>query len=81
VLNQALRAARQAVDQGERDSVRIRTLIQETISRAPLAKIDYIEIISNPELDKVKIIQPGTFAALAVLFGKTRLIDNIILMD
>ncbi|NBI30506.1 pantoate--beta-alanine ligase [Chengkuizengella marina] len=54
------------------------------ISSAPLAKIDYIEILSYPDLQPIEKTNTVTqiladkeiIVALAVKFGKTRLIDN-----
>jgi pantothenate synthetase len=35
-----------------------------------------VEIVDDRTLQPVKVIEPGTFAAVAVYYGKTRLIDN-----
>ena len=43
------------------------------------AKIEYVEIINKNNLESVNIIEEGTFVAVAVYYGKTRLIDNIVL--
>jgi pantoate--beta-alanine ligase len=50
------------------------------IQSQPLAEIDYAEILRYPELTPVTELKPGEriIAALAVRFGKTRLIDNLI---
>ncbi|NGQ94535.1 pantoate--beta-alanine ligase [Brevibacillus sp. SYP-B805] len=50
------------------------------IQSQPLAEIDYAEILHYPELTPVTELKPGDriIAALAVRFGKTRLIDNLI---
>lgn len=42
-----------------------------------MANIDYIEIVDAFDLNEVKTIQGSILIALAVKFGKTRLIDNI----
>jgi pantoate--beta-alanine ligase len=42
-------------------------------------KIDYIELVDKDTLRPIKKIRRGTLIALAVYFGKTRLIDNIII--
>ena len=41
-----------------------------------LAKLDYIEFFDPKTLEPAKRIRRGTHMALAVFFGKTRLIDN-----
>ena len=40
-------------------------------------KIEYIEIVDRIRLDKLEIIDKPALAAIAVIVGKTRLIDNI----
>ena len=42
-------------------------------------KIDYIEAVDKSTLIPVKSLRPGTRVLLAAFFGKTRLIDNIII--
>lgn len=78
VLYRSLCAFRGAVDQGERDTESLRRLITEMITAAPGAEIDYVEILSIPNLEPLVSLKGRIIAALAVRFGKTRLIDNII---
>ena len=42
-------------------------------------RIDYIAMVNKNTLMPVKKLGKGTLIALAVYFGKTRLIDNTIL--
>ena len=50
------------------------------IKSEPLAEIDYVKMYAMPELTPVDGPLSGrNLLALAVKFGKTRLIDNIIL--
>ena len=39
-------------------------------------KLDYVEFFNPETLEPVTRVKPGTQMALAVFFGKTRLIDN-----
>jgi pantoate--beta-alanine ligase len=50
------------------------------ISEMPLASIEYVEVLRYPDLVPVEQPVPGEsiIVALAVRFGKTRLIDNLI---
>jgi len=81
VIFRALQEAADLVKEGERDAIRIKDRIRRKIETAPLAKIEYIEIISPDNLSAVSTIdQKGVFAAVAVWFGKTRLIDNMVLL-
>jgi pantoate--beta-alanine ligase len=44
--------------------------------RKKKGKIDYIALVDKNTLEPVKKIRKGTLVALAVFFGRTRLIDN-----
>ena len=79
-IQQALQGARTAVEAGERSADKIRTLIRTAIEQSDLAKLQYIEIVNDRDLASQERIEAGTFAAVAVYYGKTRLIDNIYLM-
>lgn len=79
VLFQALQLARELYDQGEWDSAVILAAMQEKIHSAPLASIDYLEIVDAKQLLPVEKIEERVLIVMAVYFGKTRLIDNIIL--
>lgn len=76
VLRQALLAARAALRKGERSAAKLRLLIVRTISAAELARIDYVEIADADSLEPVTVVGRNTVFAVAVFFGKTRLIDN-----
>ena len=76
VLNQALQKAEDAVKKGERDAVKLREEIRNTIEKEPLARIDYVEIVDWNTLEPVEKIRGSILAAIAVYIGKTRLIDN-----
>src|SRR5262249_41396303 len=74
VLHKALRAAANAV---EKSADKIITLVSNVISEAPLARIDYIEVVNAETLSPVEVARPNSVLLLAIFFGKTRLIDNI----
>ncbi|BCG59884.1 pantoate--beta-alanine ligase [Paenibacillus sp. URB8-2] len=85
VLSRSLREARAAVEEGRAATTgEVRELLSTIISGSPLADIDYAEILTFPELEPLEGNFPLTEAegeiimALAVRFGRTRLIDNII---
>jgi pantoate--beta-alanine ligase len=78
ILNRTLIKAAAQIKNGERDATTIRAQIFEAISAEPLAAIDYISIVNAAELTDVIKIKGPTLIALAARFGKTRLIDNII---
>ncbi|MFD1774198.1 pantoate--beta-alanine ligase [Paenibacillus rhizophilus] len=85
VLSRSLREARTAVEEGRAATTgEVRELLTGVISGSPLADIDYAEILTFPELEPLEGNFPLIEAegeiimALAVRFGRTRLIDNII---
>ena len=77
-LRRALMLAAAAVKNGERSVVRVRAILTKELARAPLARIDYVEIVDAENLQPVTRIEKPTVLALAVFFGRTRLIDNIV---
>ncbi|CAM3229747.1 pantoate--beta-alanine ligase [Brevibacillus invocatus] len=79
VLSRSLREAAAWIRDGA-SPAEVRTRIINMISEMPLASIDYVEILSYPELSTLEQFKDGEafIVALAVRFGKTRLIDNLI---
>jgi len=73
VLHKALQAAANAGNKSAREIV---DLVSKVIGEAPLARIDYVELVDAETLRQVETIRPNSLLALAVFFGKTRLIDN-----
>jgi len=78
ILHQALRTAKQHISDGERSCARIRSLIRRMITSTS-GRIDYIECVSLSTLQPLKVFDGQCAIALAVYFGRARLIDNIIL--
>lgn len=79
ILNQALKKAKNAFANGEKDVVKLTGIITDKINEMPLAVIDYVSILDFPSLKPIITIEKDALAAVAVKFGKTRLIDNEIL--
>ncbi len=77
VLRRALLAASAAFSNGVTSPAQLRRLLVKTIATAPLARLDYAEIADAETLRPVREVRRGTVFALAVFFGKTRLIDNL----
>ncbi len=76
VLRKALLAAK---DSGKKSASEIVDLTRKIISEAPLARIDYVDLVDADTLQPVESVKPNSVLAVAVFFGKTRLIDNIVL--
>lgn len=86
VLSQSLREVKKLLDAGqEMTADDIRHTITQNISRMSLAEIDYVDVVAFPSLTKldkdnrVQMLDKDLLIAIAVKFGKTRLIDNILL--
>ena len=79
VLYQSLNLAKQMLKRGVKDANKIKRKLKTVISQKKKAKIDYIEIVDLEDLRPVNKIDKPVLLALAVWFGKARLIDNTIL--
>jgi len=79
VLFRSLTAAGNAVENGERNAAAIVDLVRSMILKKKSAGIDYIEMRSIPGMEPVENISGRVLLALAVNYGKTRLIDNAVL--
>jgi len=78
-LYRALRAAERMIGSGERDAGRVIDEMRRIVGSQPEADIDYISIVSADDLKPVGEIKGRILVALAVRFGRARLIDNIML--
>ena len=76
ILFHALQAARAAVRRKPIAAARLKKDLQEFLTAAPLARLDYVEFFAPETLQPVTTVKRGTHMALAVFCGKTRLIDN-----
>jgi pantoate--beta-alanine ligase len=76
ILFHALQAAKKAVAKKSISAAQLKKDLQQFITAAPLARLDYVEFFDPETLQPVAQVKRGTHMALAVFFGKTRLIDN-----
>jgi pantoate--beta-alanine ligase len=79
VLRRALLKAAEMTRGGETSTTRVASAVREMIGQAPLTRIDYVGLVDAGNLQPIEVIGPNSLLALAVFFGKTRLIDNILL--
>jgi pantoate--beta-alanine ligase len=79
VLWQALSEAARRVAAGERDAVALRRRMEERVAATPGATLDYAAVTDAESLAPVDRLERPALAALAVFFGRTRLIDNVTL--
>lgn len=76
ILNRSLKLAKASLENGEKNSCKIKNLIKNEIAKEPLAKFDYVEVVDSLSLEPVDVIENKILVAIAVYIGKTRLIDN-----
>ena len=81
VVHRALDQARLAIERGERDATRLILAMRETLRSEPLAQPDYVEVVDSETLEPVGQIARTCLGLLAVRFGATRLIDNLLIEE
>ena len=80
ILSKSLKHAQELFAAGEHDPQKLVAATTAMIKAEPMADIDYVEIYQMPDLNECpNPMQGENLLALAVRFGKTRLIDNTIL--
>lgn len=82
VLSRSLKKVQERFAAGERDAAVLTEAVRAEIAAEPMSDIDYVEIYRLPELQPVDGPLTGSnLLAVAVKFGTTRLIDNVILEE
>lgn len=85
VLSSTLSTAAEWIDSGMTSDELIKRITEE-INKEPDANIDYVDVLNYPDLSIIdnklplKQVNGSLLIALAVRFGKTRLIDNKLLI-
>lgn len=80
VLHRALQAAAVQFHAGERDANALRQTMQQVLAAEPLANVDYVSVADPLTLHELKQVgAAGALLSMAVRFGTTRLIDNMLL--
>ena len=79
ILYQAMQAAQMTFESGERDADLLRKIVSEKIQIEPLASLQYVSCADPETLQELTGLIDRGLLSLAVFFGNTRLIDNIIL--
>ena len=77
VLRAALLEAAELARSGELSAAHVIGSARDRIASAPLARIDYIELVDADTLQPEEKPTRNSLLAAAAFFGKTRLIDNI----
>ena len=79
VLFQALNAAKEAYQGGERDAEMLRSRMKNVLEAEPRAQIQYVSCADYNTLEELEIVKGKALLSMSVLLGKTRLIDNFVL--
>ena len=79
-LYRSLMLAKEMVEKGIRETAQIVGEARRLIENQPETDIDYLTICDPETLTELDCINQSALMALAVRVGKTRLIDNIVLM-
>lgn len=76
-IHQALQAIRGRALAGETDVARLESALHRFLAEIPGARIDYASIVDDVTLQPLAKLDRPALAAVAVILGATRLIDNI----
>lgn len=79
ILFHSLKKAKELCDGGEKGVSKIIACVSQMIDSQRPTKVDYIAVCDAMTLREVTHIDKPSLLAVAVCFGKTRLIDNMIL--
>jgi pantoate--beta-alanine ligase len=79
VLYRALEEIRALIAAGERQPAPLVQAATKLIAATPGARLDYVAVVDADTLQPVAALHGRTLVALAVFFGTTRLIDNLLL--
>jgi len=80
VIYRSLKRAKKDILEGEQKTLKVVNGIRAEILRSSSGQIDYVECVDADHLTPKKRLQGRILIAAAVKFGKTRLIDNIVVI-
>lgn len=81
VLSRALNKGKALIESGEQSAAKVKDVIMEELCKEPLAKVDYVEVVDADSIEAIKELNGNVLVAIAVYIGKTRLIDNIMIVQ
>jgi pantoate--beta-alanine ligase len=79
ILFRSLTAAKEAYARGERDAEELRNIMAATLASEPRAQMQYVSAADYDTLEELQAVTGKTLLSMAVVIGKTRLIDNFVL--
>jgi len=78
-LSRGLFLAREAWSRGGNSAEALKEIMRREIAASAPTRIDYVEAVSQERLEPVERLDEPALLAVAVYYGKTRLIDNVLL--
>ena len=78
LLYKSLLEGKKLIEAGERKASVIIKKITDVLNEEPLAKIDYVSIVDNQNIQPIETLKGEILVAIAVYIGTTREIDNFI---
>jgi pantoate--beta-alanine ligase len=81
VLFRSLRAVAAAWGAGERRGDRLREAAHAVLATEPLAVLDYVSVADPETLAEIETATGRALVSMAVRFGTTRLLDNVLLPE
>ena len=79
LINEALSDALNEWEKGQSGSSVLKKIVEQKISLNPLNKLEYISLANEKDFIEQDEAAPGSIVSVAVVVGKTRLIDNVVL--
>ena len=77
-LSRSLKKAEEMLRSGERSAAAITEVMRAEIEASGTTDIDYISVVRYADLSPVEAVTEKSVIAMAVFYGSTRLIDNMI---
>lgn len=78
-LFHSLEEVQHRIEEGERDATNLQHLLQSRLEAVPGGRLDYAQIVDFDTLTPLSALSGTVLVAVAVYFGDTRLIDNLLL--
>ena len=80
-MSRALCKADKRVRRGESSAAALLHLVAAELGQEPLAQVEYAKLCDPESLQEVDRVQGAALLALAVRFGRARLIDNRVIKN
>ncbi|NTV36236.1 MAG: pantoate--beta-alanine ligase [Anaerolineaceae bacterium] len=81
ILQKALQKARFAFESGERSAEKLKEIVLAEISTESIPNVQYVSVADRDTLEELTQVEHGALISLAAYFGKTRLIDNLLIKN